>query len=80
MESSDKVPMGHRNRETRRPNTTVDVTASEGTTMARRNELEVTSHSGKLARRVLRGAAAGTAARGGSLFCPARAAGSSATI
>jgi hypothetical protein len=44
---------GHTNRETRRPNTTVDVTASEGTNMARHNELETMPHSGKLARSVV---------------------------
>jgi hypothetical protein len=44
--------MGHKNRETRRPNTTVNVTASEGTTMARHNEVETTPHGGKLARSV----------------------------
>src|ERR1700733_9059703 len=44
--------MGTKNRESRRPNTTVDVTASEGTTMARHNELETISHCGKLARSV----------------------------
>jgi hypothetical protein len=44
--------MGTKNRETRRPNTTVDVTASEGTTMAIRYELDLKPQRGKLARSV----------------------------
>jgi hypothetical protein len=44
--------LGTKERETRRPNTTVDVTASEGTIMARHNELERIPHRGKLARSV----------------------------
>jgi hypothetical protein len=44
--------MGTKNRETRRPNTTVDVTASEGTNMAIRYELECKPQRGKLARSV----------------------------
>jgi hypothetical protein len=44
--------MGTKIRETRRPNTTVDVTASEGTNMAIRYELECKPQRGKLARSV----------------------------
>jgi Protein of unknown function (DUF3106) len=44
--------MGTKNRETRRPNTTVDVTASEGTNMAIRYELACKPQRGKLARSV----------------------------
>jgi hypothetical protein len=44
--------MGTKTRETRRPNTTVDVTASEGTNMAIRYELERKPQRGKLARSV----------------------------
>jgi len=44
--------MGTKTRETRRPNTTVDVTASEGTNMAIRYELECKPQRGKLARSV----------------------------
>jgi len=44
--------MGTKNRETRRPNTTVDVTASEGTNMAIRYELEYKPQRGELARSV----------------------------
>src|ERR1700722_5369332 len=46
------VPVGTKTWETRRPNTTVDETASEGTTMAIRYELELKPQRGRLARSV----------------------------
>jgi Protein of unknown function (DUF3106) len=44
--------MAQEDRETRRPNTTVDITASKGSSMAIDNQHESRSHSGKLARSV----------------------------
>ena len=46
------MPQWHKKPGNEAPETTVDVTASEGTTMASHNELEARSHSGKLARGV----------------------------